>query len=177
MWWEALVQQLPAGVDRSGIRPGDPVPSVIPVPGLVQGDAPPGAETPIVPASPVVLSAAAPSGMLPPVKADAVPKVDVSPSGPAPAEAAAPQPESVATPAEARALVEGAMVPLPANSEAVPSAPTPGFAPAPGQVGPVVTSVEAGLRPPAKSSVVPRGIPAPPIGASVPLALPVAPTG
>jgi hypothetical protein len=130
-----------------------------------------------VPASPVVLSAVPPSGMLPPVKAGAVPKVDVSPSGPAPAEGAALQPESVGSPEDAMSLVEVAMVPSPANNELVPSAPTPAIAPAPGQVGPAATSVGAGLRPPAKSSVVARGIPAPPIAAAAPVAMPIALVG
>jgi hypothetical protein len=143
---------------------------------LVQGDTGPGAGTPIVPASPVVLSAVPPSGTFPPVKAGAAPKVDVNPSGPAPAEGAALQPESVGSPEDARSLVEVAMVPSPANSELVPSAPTPAFAPAPGQVGPAAVSVGAGLRPPAKSSVVARGIPAPPT-AAVPVAMPIALVG
>jgi hypothetical protein len=124
----------------------------------------PGAGTPIVLPRPVVLSAVAPSGIFPPAKADASPNVDVSPSGPAPAEGVAPQPESAGSTEDAISLVEVAMVPLPANIEPVPSVPTPGLGPAPGHVGlGVVGSVGDGLRPPAKSSAVPRGIPAPPI--------------
>jgi hypothetical protein len=140
-------------------------------PGLLQGDELPGVASSIAPPSPVVVSPVAPSGMLPPAKAGAVPNVDVTPSGPALAEGAGPQPESVGSPEEAKSLAEVAIVPSAWNIEPVPSAPTPGFGPTPGHVGlVVVTSVGAGLRPPAKSSVVPRGIPAPPTGASVPTA-------
>jgi hypothetical protein len=129
---------------------------------------PPGSGTPIVAPKPVVLSAVAPSGIFPPAKADAAPNDDVSPSGPAPAEGVDPQPESVGSTEDAISLVEVAMVPLPANIEPVPNVPTPGFGPAPGHVGlEVVGSVGDGLRPPAKSSAVPRGIPAPPIEACV----------
>jgi hypothetical protein len=141
---------------------------------LVQGDKLPGAGNAIIPPRPIVLSAVAPSGTFPPVKASAVPKEDVSPSGPAPAEGAAPQPESVGSTEDAISLAEVDIVPLVANIEPVPSVPTPGIGPAPGQVGlAIAASVGAGLRPPAKSSVVPSGIPAPPIDASVV----IAPTG
>jgi hypothetical protein len=152
------------------------VPRVLVVDGIglsvpnVDGDAMgiPGAGTPIVPLRLVVLSAVAPSGIFPPAKADAAPNVDVSPSGPAPAEGVAPQPVSAGSTEDAISLVEVAMVPLPANIEPVPNVPTPGFGPAPGHVGlGVVGSVGDGLRPPAKSSAVPRGIPAPPIDACV----------
>jgi hypothetical protein len=127
------------------MEPGgaSPVPAVVRMLELVQGAA-------IVPARPVVLSALAPSGTFPPMKAGAVPKVDVTPSGPAPAEGVAPQPESVGSTEDAISFVEVAMVPLLANIEPVPSVPTPGFGPAPGQVGlGVFRSVGDGLRPPA----------------------------
>jgi hypothetical protein len=130
------------------MEPGgvSPVPAVVRLPGLVQGDKPPGLEAPIVPARPAV----APSGTLPPEKARAAPNVDVSPRGPAPAEGVAPQPESVGSTEDAISLVEVAMVPLLANIEPVPSVPTPGFGPAPGQVGlGVLRSLGDGLRPPA----------------------------
>jgi len=135
-----------------GMEPGgvSPVPAVVKLPGLVQGDETPGVEAPFVPARPVVLSAVAPSGTLPPEKTGAAPNVDVSPRGPAPAEGVAAQPESVGSTDDAISLVEAAMVPLPANIELVPSVPTPGFGPAPGQVGlGLFRSLGDGLRPPA----------------------------
>lgn len=120
-------QPLTDVIPGMGIGPGgtSPVPAVVRLPGLVQGDKPPGVEAPIVPARPVVLSALAPSGTLPPEKTGAAPNVDVSPRGPAPAEGVATQPESVGSTEDAISLVEVAMVPLPANIEPVPSVPTP----------------------------------------------------
>jgi hypothetical protein len=187
------IQHPVRGVEDTTIDPhGRPVPFVVSSKGpltaagavprvLVVGDTlgvgtttngltekPPGTGTPIAPPRPAVLSAVAPSGIFPPAKADAAPNVDVSPSGPAPAEGVAPQPESVGSTEDAISLVEVAMVPLPAKIEPVPSVPTPGLGPPPGHVGlGVVGSVGDGLRPPAKSSAVPRGIPAPPIDACV----------
>ena len=164
---KAVFQQVLGGViPDNGRSPGESIP-VARLPGMLQVDKLPGAGTPMMPASPVVPSAVA-SRTRPPAKTGAVPEVDVTPSGPAPAAGAAPQPESEGSPDDEVSLVEVAKVPSAAKTEPVPREPMPGFVPAP--VGLVVASVEEGLRPQANSSVVPRGIPAPPIGASTPIA-------
>jgi len=147
-------------------RPGTPVAAVGRAPGVPHNDELPGVGSTIVPPRPEVFSPLAPRGTLPPANRALVPKFDDSPSGPTPAEGVKAHPESAVVGAGETSLVDVAIVPSLANIEPVPSGPTPGLGLAPGQAGFAATSVGAGLSPPAKSSVVPSGTPAPPRAAS-----------